>query len=284
MSNVYMIDILIDSVVQICQEGVMLVEAAQEMVLARLHLRAVLPLLEEIATFDKDLQQMIQGWNAVIQFQLPGGNPGTALIFEQGKLRVETDNYAGPKATLTFKNARELNEVFQGKSNKNPRPNAVALLHLKKLSIIDKVLGRLEYYLQPSDELLKDPDAFAFCVKMSLYVMTYGIREIGEYDPVLKVISPSIPNGVLAIRVIDGPSSNLTVKDGRFYPAKGSVENPTAVLQIADLKTAWSMIQGDLDLFAAIGLQQIKIRGFIPLIDGINPCWIALPTICSHVK
>ena len=61
-------------------------EEAKEMVLARLHLRAVLPLLEEIATYDRELQQLVQGWNAVIQFQLPGGNPATALIFQQGKL------------------------------------------------------------------------------------------------------------------------------------------------------------------------------------------------------
>ncbi|MFY9114159.1 MAG: SCP2 sterol-binding domain-containing protein [Dethiobacteria bacterium] len=246
-------------------------EEAKEMVLARLHLRAVLPLLEEIATYDRELQQLVQGWNAVIQFQLPGGNPATALIFQQGKLKVVSEDYAGPKVTLTFNNARELNKVFQGKSKKNPRPNAAAILHLSKLSKIDKVLGRLEHYLQPDEEMLKDPDFFAFCVKLSIFVMTFGIREIGEYDPVLKVISPGLPNGTLAIRIVDGPSSSITVKNGKFYPAKGPVENPTAILQIADLDTAWNMIQGKLDLFAAIGLQQIKIRGFMPLLDGINP-------------
>ena len=82
------------------------------------------------------------------------------------------------RQTLTFNNARELNKVFQGKSKKNPRPNAAAILHLSKLSKIDKVLGRLEHYLQPDEEMLKDPDFFAFCVKLSIFVMTFGIREI----------------------------------------------------------------------------------------------------------
>lgn len=246
-------------------------EEAKEMVLARLHLRAILPLLEDIAEYDPQVQELTKGWNAVIQFQLPGGDPAAALIFKQGRLEAVTEDCPGPKVTLTFNNPWELNDVFQGKSDKNPRPNLMALLHMAKLTKIDQVLGRLEHYLKPQDDLLNDRDAFAFCVKLSIYALTYGIREVGEYDPELNVISPGLPEGTLAINVIDGPSSSVTVKNGKFFPAKGPAQKPNAILEICDLETAWAMIQGRLDIFAAVGGSKIKIRGFVPLLDGINP-------------
>ncbi len=246
-------------------------EKAKEMVISRLHLRAVLPLLEDIAAYDQPLQKDTAGWNGVLQLQLPGGEPATALVFRKGKLNIFKGDYPGRKVTLTFKNARQLNEVFQGKSNKNPMPNLQAVFHLVKLLKIDRVLGRLEYYLKPKDDLLNDKDIFALCVKLSIYALTFGIKEVGEHDPELRITSPYLPNGTLGINVIGGPSSHITVRNGKFYPGKGAAHKPNATLEICDLKTAWAMIQGELDLFAAVGLGDIKMRGFIPLIDGINP-------------
>lgn len=246
-------------------------EEATDMVLARIHLRAVLPLLEDIAAYDKTLQKEIEGWNGVIQFQLPGGEPATALVFRQGRVNIFKGNYPGKKVTLTFKNARQLNEVFQGKSDKNPIPNLRAAFHVAKLLKINDVLGRLEHYMKPDDNLLSNEDSFAFCVKLAIYAMASGIKEVGEHDPELRTIAPHLPNGTLAIDVKDGPSAHVTIRNGRFYPSKGPAQKPNAILEICDIKTAWAMIQGEIDIFSSVGLGDIKIRGFVPLLDGINP-------------
>ena len=247
-------------------------EEAKELVLARLHLRAVLPLLEEIVKNDEVLAKETKGWNGVLQFQLPGGEPATALIFDKGNLSVYKGDYPGRrKVTLTFKDAKTLNEVFQGKSNKPPIPNVMALLHLKKLLKINNVMKRLEHYLQPEDHMLKDRAFFEECVKMALYVMAFGVKEVGEHDPELKVNSPYLPDGTLAINIIGGPSANITVINGKFYPVKGMSRNPNAQLEIKDTDTAWDMIQGKLDVFAATGRGDIKLKGFIAHIDGIKP-------------
>ncbi len=246
---------------------------AEEMVLARLHLKAILPLLEDIAAYDSTLQEYIADWNAVIQFQLKSlfSTTATALIFHEGKLKAYDGNYSGPKVTLTFKNARQLNEVFQGKSSKNPRPNLLALLHVNKLAQIEKVLGRLEHYLRPSEEHLRNEDFFAFCVKVSIYALAFGVKEVGEHDPELKVLAPNISNGTIEIKVAQGPSAHLNIQKGKFYPARGPANKPNAVMEIQDLSTAWSMIQGNIDVFAAVGRGDIKLRGYIPLMEGVNP-------------
>ena len=247
-------------------------EEAKEMVLARLHLRAVLPLLEEIAKTDEVLAKETKGWNGVLQFQLAGGEPATALIFDNGKLSVYKGSYPGRrKVTLTFKDAKTLNEVFQGKSNKPPIPNVMALLHMKKLLKINNVMKRLEHYLKPETHMLKDKVFFEECVKLAVYVMAFGVKEVGEHDPELKANSPYLPDGTLALNVLGGPSANITIINGKFYPVKGMSRKPNALLEIKDIETAWDMIQGKLDVFAATGRGDIRLKGFIPLIDGINP-------------
>ncbi len=246
---------------------------AEEMVLARLHLKAILPLLEDIAAYDSTLQDYTADWNAVIQFQLKSlfSTTATYLVFSEGKLKAYGGNYPGPKVTLTFKNARQLNEVFQGKSNKTPRPNLLALLHINKLTQIEKVLGRLEHYLRPSKEHLRDKDFFAFCVKVSIYALAFGVKEVGEHDPELKVLAPNMSNGTIEIRISDGPSAHLTIQKGKFYPARGPANKPNAIMEICNLNTAWDMIQGNVDVFAAVGRGDIKLRGYIPLLEGVNP-------------
>jgi len=131
---------------------------AWETVLARLHLRAILPVIEDIAPVDQVIKELTAGWNVRIQFQMAGGDPATTLIFQNGTLKTSREKVPGPKVVLTFKDARFVNEVFQNKTKKSPTPNIVALGHLSKLLKLDQVLGRLEHYLRPEEAFLKDPD------------------------------------------------------------------------------------------------------------------------------
>ncbi|GFP25629.1 hypothetical protein HKBW3S43_01337 [Candidatus Hakubella thermalkaliphila] len=244
---------------------------AKEMLLARIHLGAVLPLLEDIAAFDPALREALVDWNFTVQFQLPGGKPATALVFKRGSLKTYPSGVKGARVSLTFKDAAFLNQVFQGRTKKSPRPGLTGLLHLKKLRQLEQVLGHLERYLKPVEELLQQEESYAFCVKIALYALAFGIKEVGEYDPELSCIAARLPDGVVEIGVVDGPAVHIRVKKGKFYPARGEAETANARLEIADLDTAWAMLQGKLDLFAAVGGGKIKLRGNIPLLDGISP-------------
>lgn len=249
--------------------------ATRQSVLARLHLGAVLPLLEDIVAHDPFAREQVSGWNLTLQFQLPGGRPATALVFKDGALSVPDDPplKGGPqKVPLTFQSAAHLNAVFQGTSKRNPRPGLAALLHLKELTGLNALLSRLAFYMKPSDELLRNPEEFRFCVMLNLYGLVFGIRQIGENDPDMVPVSRHIPRGIVEFRVMDGgPAAHLRVASGRFLPGRGPVESPNAVLEIADCPTAWAMLQGRLDLFSAVGAGIIRLRGYIPLLDGINP-------------
>lgn len=246
-------------------------ENANQNVLARLHLGAILPLLEEVAAYDPMIGEATAGWNVTLQFQLPGGDPATALAFQNGKLKAHRGGVRGSKVTLTFPDARTLNDLFQGRGKKTPRPNLQGLFHLKKLMNLDPVLGRLEYYLRPSAELLLKPETLDFCTTLNLYALAFGLKVLGEHDPEMKPVISHLPDGTLEIRVCNGPSAHITVKDNRFTPGKGPAEKPNAILEIADLNTAWALLQGALDIYAAVGCEKIRLKGNLPLLDGINP-------------
>ncbi len=243
----------------------------QSMVLARLHLGAILPLLEDVAAYDPVVGEAIAGWNFALQFRLSGGDPSTTLVFEEGRVTAYRGQFKGYPATLTFKNADFLNDVFQGRTKKSPLPNLAGIFKAKQLMQVDSFLGRLEHYLKPQPETLADPETFAFCVRVTLYAVAFGIKEVGEHDPEVRPIVLNLPDGTVEMRIEQGPAAHLTIKGGSFYPQRGPAENPNAILEFADLQTAWDTFQGNIDTFSAVGGGRIKLRGFIPLIEGVNP-------------
>lgn len=240
-------------------------------VLAGIYLKAVVPLLEDIAEIDEEIRDMVKDWNFNLQFQLPGGLHASSLLFRDGKVEALREKAPGSAAVLTFSDAATLNSIFQGKSDKNPRPNFFGLLHLKKLLKVDSLLKKIEDYLKPDESIFKDPETFSHCVRLNLYAMAYGVKVVGEEDPDMVPLAHNLPQGIVEIRVKNGPAVHLEVINGIFNPFKGRTAEPSAYLEFSDLESAWSMLQGKMDQFAAIGGKKMIMRGLIPLIEGINP-------------
>lgn len=249
----------------------MLVDQSRSMVLARLHLGAILPLLQDIAAHDAAVRESIADWNFPLQFRLAGGDPATTLVFRGGAVTAHRGKFKGHPPALTFRDPAFLNQVFQGKTAGNPTPNLPGLLRARKLMQVDRVLKKLEYYLKPGPELLADEEKFAFCVRITLYAMAFGIKEVGEHDPEVRPIALDLPDGTVEMRVAGGPSAHLKIAGGSFEAQRGAAPRPNAFLEFSDLQTAWDTFQGNLDTFAAVGGGRVKLRGFIPLLEGINP-------------
>ncbi len=244
----------------------------QSMVLARLHLEAILPLLQDIAAHDAAVRETIATWDFPLQFRLAEGGATTSLIFKKGTVTARCGSFSGFTPALTFRDSAFLNEVFQGKTEKNPTPNLPGIFKAKQLMQVDKVLGRLEHYLKPGPEQLGDPGTFAFCVRITLFAMAFGIKVVGEHDPETRPIALNLPDGTVEMRIAGGdPAAHLKIAGGLFEAQRGPADKPNAVLEFSDLQTAWDTFQGNLDTFAAVGGGRVRLRGFIPLLEGINP-------------
>lgn len=249
-------------------------DVSRELVLARLHLGAILPLLEDVVRFDETARSLVNDWNVTLQFRLPEKRATTALIFRNGILAaaIEPDRaQKPPTVNLTFRDPVHVNAFFRGQSQQRPRPDLRALLHLSKLKEVPNLLSRLAFYMHPSTETLKDPSVFRFCVMLNLYAITFGLKQVGEHDPDMEPVTLHLPEGTIEFRIENGPVANLGVSYRRFSPARGPAARPSAVLEIKDNQTAWRMLHGQLDMSAAAGAGDIRLHGYIPLLCGINP-------------
>ena len=70
----------------------------------------------------------------------------------------------------------------------------------------------------------------------------------------------------------DGPTGTFTKSaDNTFSTTFDQpVEHPDAVMELASLNAAKRLIDGDLSAVVAIGTGDVRIRGFMPLIEKVN--------------
>ncbi|MBN2051098.1 MAG: hypothetical protein JW760_11670, partial [Spirochaetales bacterium] len=90
-------------------------------------------------------------------------------------------------------------------------------------------------------------------------------------DPEGRRHGAAIPNGVLQVQVGGGPQLWICVRDGALTAHKGRHPEPRAVLGFRDLKAAHAMLSGSTDTYTSVGLGEMEIRGFVPMIEHLNP-------------
>ncbi|MCB1153848.1 SCP2 sterol-binding domain-containing protein [bacterium] len=244
-------------------------------VLARLHLSAVLQNLEEIVVYDDEAGKLVQNWTHTLQFSCPG-DIACHIEFGQGKCRVVPGATTMPTLGLSFPSAQSLNNMFTGNGKALPIP-WMGVWHIGLLKGFDTLSKRLEFYLQPSEETLKNRDHFKFHVQALLYTSLFGVKEVAENDPKAKPFLKGVRDGILEFRIIDGPAAHVIVKDGKLYPNKGGAINPSCVMELSDIDSAYGLFTGSLDAMALIGSGQMRMTGFIPLADKINAALDRLP-------
>lgn len=240
-----------------------------EQVLSRIYLRAVLPLLEEVVDHDEAAGEMVKSWRCSIMIHQAGG-PATTLVFRNGKCEAHRNSMGLPSVALYLTEPAKLNAMFQG------RPVIpIPWMGFWRIGILTKfteLTKRLEYYMQPEDEVLADRGDFAFIVKTMLYAAAFGACEVGNHDEHVSGLAKKTPEGVMQIKILpDGPAAHIRKKDGVFVAAKGEAPGAAdAYMDIRDVDLAYKVFTGQTDAMAALGLTDIRIRGLIPFVDNVN--------------
>lgn len=240
----------------------------QESVMAKCHLHAVLPLLEDIVDYDEEAKKIVADWDGTIQFSCPGGF-GEYLEFKDGHAKAFRGTTAWPTVALWFVSPREINKMFTGEgfALMVPWKGLTKPGMLKGFIALTK---RLDYYMRtPEDELPKEHEKFVLTLKM--YAALRGVKEVGENDHKGMEYAALLPNGVAELRVMpDGPVANVTVRNGIITAEKGPAKNPNAVMKFKNIEIAKALFNDDLDAMAALGSGDVRISGMIPLIDHMS--------------
>lgn len=249
----------------------------QTAILASLHLHAVLPNLAKVATYDPTAKDIVGKWRGKIQFSILAG-PSIHFIFDQGKVTAIRGKTSLPKLWIIFFTSEQANKMFTGKGT--ALPAIWGLWHPLMLRGILKLSHILEEYLQPSPKALADPAVKRFIVNLTLDTITNGVEILSRMEPRAREYAMASPKGTVEFRILPGgPVKRLThLGDGQLALADGAVVRPNAIMEFKDIDTAWALFNDELDVMAAIGTGDIRLRGLIPLVDSIA----AIMDILSH--
>jgi len=239
-----------------------------DLVKAHLNLNAVLVNLEDLVVYDEEMAALSKGWNLSIQFIVRNG-PSAYIQFENGTCTVRRGRRKKASIILYFLSPTHLVRMFDGKAQ------PVLLKGFTKLGFLmkdfPKLTARLEHYLKPTPELLADKNYLAVNTRFPITTAAFAIGELGLVDPVAKMISSHIRNGVTLMKVKpEGPSAMLKFQDGKIEAAKGDFEKPMSAMLFRNLKVANDILNQKVDAFTAIATGDLMPRGQIGMIDSLS--------------
>jgi len=239
-----------------------------ELIKARLNLYAVLKNLEELVKYDSEMAELSKNWNLSIQFLVRGG-PKAYIEFEGGGCRVARGKHYAPSIKLFFLSPAHLNRMMDGKGNPIPLKGFTKIPFLT--GDFAKLTDRLEYYLKPTEDRLKEKAYLELNTRFTLNTAAFALREIGELDPVGKQVASHIPDGAVLMKILpDGPAVNISFQDGQIEPGIGETSRPMACMFMKDVQVANDFLNAKIDAFTAIASGDVTIKGQIPMLDSLS--------------
>ena len=239
-----------------------------ELVLANLNLYAVLPNLEELVKRDEEMADLTRQWNICIQFSASNG-PSGFVEFKSGQCRVGRGSHTSPDVKLFFLSCGHMNKMFAGKSQPIPLKGFTKLGFLAKQ--FSKLTDRLEHYLKPTDELLKNQRYVELNTLFTIHTAGRAVGVLAADDPVGRIVASGMMDGALLMKVLpEGPAVTVNFKNGKAGMTKGESPDPMACMCFKDLATANGILNQKMDAFTAIASGDMVIKGQTPMLDSMD--------------
>lgn len=236
-------------------------------VLSHINLFAVLRNIEYLVEKDPETIKLVKNTNLAIQFNIKNGPKGN-LAFKNGKAEMKTGKHKAD-IILFFISPGHFNRMIEGRANPIPLKGFTRLGFLT--GTFARLADRLNFYLNADQENLKDKTFFKANTEMTAYTAFYALAEIGNIDQKGKQNAQRLQDGIIQIAIEDGIIIQIEVKDGKLTTKKGQQAEPRAMLTFANLNVAHDLLNGKLDSFSGIANGQLRIKGFIPMIENMNP-------------
>jgi hypothetical protein len=242
----------------------------REDLVARLHLNAVLPALEDLARLDPVTQKLIRGWDFALRMQAPGGNAAT-IVSQAGAIRVYPNGGPAPGLKLQFFSSAQVNRTFLKQKAMPPLPIA-GFWRLGKVKTFTALTERLDEALQPKPEALRDPAFETLHLTLLFRVLIGSIPIVGNGDGPSRHGLGHTPAGIAEIRAPALGVSGWVSWDGAQVASGmgASVTPPDVIITFINRETAAAALLGRLDPNAAVALGNVEVRGLVPLADGLS--------------
>ena len=239
-------------------------------ILARLHLKAVLPTLATLVRVDHRAQSLIAGQQFGVRLRTRSGL-STRIDFLDGEAQVDSQIFGDRAIELLFLTDRQLNRTFSRTGFSLPIPVG-GFARLSRLRIFSKLAARLHRILttslrQPVNQKLLDIRADLLMGEL----IPSAIAQLVSFDPPCRRWLTPYMGKLIQFEVVGVGSSWIRFqKDGAVYASGSSGELPDVIIAFRDRDVALAAIHGDLDTLGALGKGQMTVRGLIPLADTLD--------------
>ncbi len=221
-------------------------------VLARIMLRAAIPLAKVLIEDDPKMRENYRGFNSVVQFEVKGSEDLVAVMnFVDGIPEFSFERHENPDVNFVFKNAGQLNKFFAGKI---AMPKIKGMLKLGiLLKVVPLLLGLT--LLLPSKKP-KDPAKRRLKVKLLFYMLSSALSQMNKAgDEEFKEFTEKMPDRVIQWTCLpDGPYAYLRIKRGKTKAGRGlyTRRKPFIDMQFKDVDCAIKVLTNEVDLIVAV--------------------------------
>lgn len=232
-------------------------DASFEELKARANLHAVLPVLEDLAKFDKEHGGKGAGkWPGALVIEVAGRRDlATTVRFRPGGIDVLPERWSRPSVILEFRSPRALNDSFEGgKSKPRIRKLLTGLPIFVKFVRISKLMSK---------SLTGDsaPGGTKSRAAMLLRVVVSAMEVLAEHYPEAKEIAAGL-EGVFQVGIEPGgPRYHVAFEKGRVASFLKPHSSPTATITFVEPQTAVKVLSGQKDAMEAMGEQKMKLEG-----------------------
>ena len=238
-----------------------------QMAKACINMKGVLRSLTYLCDLDHEAADIIKAANITVQFSIRQG-PVARLIFKGGKCAFEDGN-GKSDIKLYFSSPEKFNNMMEGKATPGIHKGFTKLGFL--LKDFAKLTKRLEYYLKPDPDTVQDEAFKTINTLLTFYTAFNSLAEIGMHDPVGVRIMQKSGNGQLCasientkhlvrVKVAKGEIKTIGISDG----------SPEFHLIFTDIDKTGDVLNGKCDFITAIGLGDVKMKGYIPVMMSVE--------------
>lgn len=205
-----------------------------------------------------------------VEFNVP--EVGSAVIaFKDGKCTF-TRGKGKSSLKLYFTSPEHFNKLIDGEKTIPLFYNVFKVGFL--LKEFTQLTDRMSYYLQPKPEekeaLLADRDYFVINTTLTAYTAFFAMAEIANSDFVGKACAKRTADGTILCRIgDDGPAINFVVKNHKFSAAKGSIDQPKALMRFSCLEFAHKLLNGQASSFGGMGSGDFAISGAVDMLEQV---------------
>lgn len=234
---------------------------------AYINLNGVMRCLPYVCALDQTAKELIRERNLTMQFHVRNG-PTARLIFEGGVCRFEKGK-GKSQIKLSFSSPDHFNRMMDGKANPSISKGLLKIGFLTKEFV--QLTKRIEYYLKPDPTLLADPSFRRINTMLTFYVAFHSLAEVGMHDAVGVQVMKHTRSGILVAEIDQTDvKARLKLSPGNIEVVSREEDSPVCKLRFASLDTAYDVLNGKLDFLTAIGLGDVRMEGFMPVMQTVE--------------